>query len=154
MSQICGGRAGLDQCAASLIAYDKKHHEPALFSDPSDPQMRGGTVHGNCLRFIASVVKSINGRRQVQGLPHQQFRLTDGAETTNGQIDDKPLDLSTWGADRYRGEPPPINYLVADRFALGAPGLLAAMGGAGKGMSMLDLAVKVGTDQYKHLQRS
>ena len=137
-----------NHCASFLLAYDKKHHSTPLFSDSSDPQMRGGDEQSNVFRFISSNLKSINAKRKAQGLELQQFRLTDGE---SHQSNAPPLDLSTWGADRYRGEPPPIEYLVENKFSLGKPALLAAMGGAGKGMSILDLAVKIGTDQHKHL---
>jgi phage/plasmid primase-like uncharacterized protein len=74
-----------------------------------------------------------------------------GGDAKQDVHQDAPLhDLHVWSADRYRGEPPPVDYLVEGGFSLGKPSLYAAMGGAGKGYSILDLALKVATDQYKN----
>jgi hypothetical protein len=53
------------------------------------------------------------------------------------------IDLFDWTADRYTGEPEPIQWLCAGTIPLGEPGLIAAMGGLGKSYLALDLALSI-----------
>jgi hypothetical protein len=57
----------------------------------------------------------------------------------------KTFDPDEWDMTKFAGEPSPIRYLVADRFALGLAGTVAAMGDTGKSMMLLDLAITVAT---------
>ncbi|NGZ29222.1 MAG: AAA family ATPase, partial [Magnetococcales bacterium] len=52
------------------------------------------------------------------------------------------LDLWAWTFDRYGGPPPDRKWLIRDVLPLGIPGKVAAIGGAGKSMLLMDLAVK------------
>jgi hypothetical protein len=51
------------------------------------------------------------------------------------------LDLTEWTADRYAGEAKPIRWLCRGTVPLGVPVLVAAMGGLGKSLLALDLAL-------------
>ena len=48
-----------------------------------------------------------------------------------------------WTFDRYSGPPPERKWLVEGVLPLGVPGMVAAIGGAGKSMLLMDLAAKV-----------
>jgi len=56
--------------------------------------------------------------------------------------------LRDWTAQRYRGEPPPIEWLIEDVLPLGVPGMVAAMGDTGKSFALLDLARTVATGPH------
>ncbi|MBF0437215.1 MAG: AAA family ATPase [Magnetococcales bacterium] len=51
--------------------------------------------------------------------------------------------LREWTFDRYKGPPPERRWLVDGVLPLGVPGMVAATGGAGKSMLLMDLAAKV-----------
>ena len=58
----------------------------------------------------------------------------------------EPFDLSAAGVGlMLETDPPPRLWLVKDRLPLGVVGLLAAAGGTGKSMGVLQLAVSVAT---------
>lgn len=52
-------------------------------------------------------------------------------------------DIFEWTADRYVGEPPPIEWLVEGVVPLGVPGMVAAMGDTGKSFTLLELHRRV-----------
>ncbi|MBF0311445.1 MAG: AAA family ATPase [Magnetococcales bacterium] len=52
------------------------------------------------------------------------------------------LDLLAWTYNRYSGPPPERKWLIRGVLPLGIPGMVAALGGAGKSMLLMDLAVK------------
>lgn len=54
-----------------------------------------------------------------------------------------PYDLDAWRIARFRGPPPPMNWLVQDVVPLGIAGAFYSVGGAGKSTLALDLAVRV-----------
>ncbi|MBA8757810.1 AAA family ATPase [Wolbachia pipientis] len=54
-----------------------------------------------------------------------------------------PLDIFSWSVDRFVGPVPKQRFLVEGLFPLGVTSILAAMGDTGKGMLLLDLALKV-----------
>ena len=67
-------------------------------------------------------------------------------DTTNQQ--DPPrkkrrINLQEWTFDRYKGPPPERRWLIEGVLPLGVPGMVAAIGGAGKSMLLMDLAAKV-----------
>lgn len=56
--------------------------------------------------------------------------------------------LTDWHASRFKtGQSKPVEWLVEDMIPLGCAGIFAATGGAGKGMLVLDLSLKVATPQ-------
>ncbi|RWE35003.1 AAA family ATPase [Mesorhizobium sp.] len=59
--------------------------------------------------------------------------------------DNKPtgINLADWKATRFHGEPEPLEYLVSGTIPLGVPGMVAAMGGVGKSLSILELHRRV-----------
>jgi len=132
---------GIINITRDIIAYDKKHHSPPLFTDPLDPQMRGSSVTINALRFALSVLKSINKKRRARGLEPHDLSIEDASIHTiksNGLIQ-----LSNFYASRFVGNPPEIRWLVANIFKLGAAYMLAGMGDIGKGFLTLYLAIQV-----------
>ncbi|WP_264953904.1 AAA family ATPase [Wolbachia endosymbiont (group A) of Endotricha flammealis] len=54
-----------------------------------------------------------------------------------------PLDIFSWSVERFVGPVPKQKFLVEGLFPLGVTSILAAMGDTGKGMLLLDLALKV-----------
>ncbi|BET28326.1 hypothetical protein wCauATS_05280 [Wolbachia pipientis] len=54
-----------------------------------------------------------------------------------------PLDIFSWSVERFVGPVPKQRFLVEGLFPLGVTSILAAMGDTGKGMLLLDLALKV-----------
>ena len=48
-----------------------------------------------------------------------------------------------WTFDRYTGPPPERKWLIEGVLPLGVPGMVAAIGGAGKSMLLMDLAAKI-----------
>lgn len=56
------------------------------------------------------------------------------------------LNILDWSISRYLGKVPVQKFLVDDLFPLGVVSILAAMGDTGKGMLLLDLALKVAGD--------
>ena len=55
-----------------------------------------------------------------------------------------PWALGDWRVDAaFDARPEPVHWLLRDTFALGEASLLAAIGGAGKGMTLLDLGLAV-----------
>ena len=57
--------------------------------------------------------------------------------------------ISAWTADVFDGEPEPRKWLVKDMIPLGCPCLLAAAGGTGKGILLLDLALSVASSAWR-----
>ncbi len=53
------------------------------------------------------------------------------------------ITIAAWGIENYAGPAPELQWLVKDLLPLRYSILVAAMGGAGKGLLMLDLALKV-----------
>ena len=60
----------------------------------------------------------------------------------NCAVQDVP-NILDWGIDNFTGETPEQKWLVKDTLPMGAPCVLAASGGTGKGMLALDLALTV-----------
>ncbi|WP_341820693.1 AAA family ATPase [Wolbachia endosymbiont (group A) of Myopa testacea] len=54
-----------------------------------------------------------------------------------------PLDIFSWSVERFVGPVPKQRFLVEGLFPLGVTSILAAMGDTGKGVLLLDLALKV-----------
>ncbi|WP_281508653.1 AAA family ATPase [Wolbachia endosymbiont (group B) of Pandemis cinnamomeana] len=57
------------------------------------------------------------------------------------------LNILDWNLSRYLGEVPTQKFLVEGLFPLGVTSIVAAMGDTGKGMLLLDLALKVISDK-------
>jgi hypothetical protein len=58
----------------------------------------------------------------------------------------KPFRILDWTTQDYMGVPPPIEWLVNEVIPIGAAGMLAAAGGTGKGLLILDMALKIAAD--------
>ena len=78
--------------------------------------------------------------------PEQISKLFDTAEKVASDFESisaDVVDLSKWRGDRYSGAPPERCWLIKDVLPLGVPTMLAAMGGIGKSMTALQLALEV-----------
>jgi len=79
----------------------------------------------------------------------ERTALLEAARAGRPVVTGKPvLELTDWTAASraFTGKAPERQWLVRDVIPLGAASVLAAMGGTGKGMLMLDLALKVACD--------
>jgi len=72
----------------------------------------------------------------------------EGLEAVKLQILGAPkrFNLRDWTIDAYRGPAPERKWLVRHTFPMGAPSLLAAMGDAGKGMLLMQLALNIAAE--------
>lgn len=61
------------------------------------------------------------------------------------------INLHEWGLDRFSGPAPERKWLIQNTIPMGAVTILAAKGDTGKGMLMLDLALKVGSRKRGYL---
>jgi hypothetical protein len=128
-----------------LIQFDERNGN--LFSDTNDPQMKGGDRQSNALRFVSSVVKSINGKRLAAGLPVQEFRLGDDTTTCTPADTAGFIKLTDFHASRFVGTPPAIRWAVEPVFKRGAAYMFAGMGEIGKGFLTLQLANSIAFDR-------
>lgn len=71
----------------------------------------------------------------------------EGIEAVRQQVQPKiaKFDPSQWTIDSYQGAAPERTWLIKYTFPMAAVSLIAAMGDAGKGMILLDLALRVAT---------
>jgi len=123
-----------------FMRYDLDNGD--LFGDQNEDQMKGKSRQENAFRFVQSVMKSINGKRKVQGKAPQEFSLSDDTATNTGPASGL-ITLSDFYASRFVGTPPPLKWLVANIFKLAAAYMLAGMGEIGKGFSTLHLAMLI-----------
>ena len=65
------------------------------------------------------------------------------ASDINGNIKRYKLNISSWGVSTFSGEPPERKWLVDSTIPMNAVTLISAAGDAGKGLLLLDLALKV-----------
>ena len=80
----------------------------------------------------------------------ERKRLVELAEKERPVVTGKRvLRLAEWGTDQFDGAAPERQYLVKEVLPLGKPVVLAAQGDTGKGMMLLDLALKVAGGQSK-----
>lgn len=77
-----------------------------------------------------------NDLAQEKGLDEVRRQLTGGSSYR--------INLHEWRIDRYEGPAPERKWLIQNTIPMGAVTILAAKGDTGKGMLMLDLALKVG----------
>ncbi|ABK43750.1 plasmid and phage DNA primase / plasmid and phage replicative helicase [Magnetococcus marinus MC-1] len=79
-----------------------------------------------------AMAEGMDVRAFIHGTPRQE-----------PQTRKRRIRLMDWTFDRYDGPPPPREWLVEGVLPLGVPGMVAAIGGAGKSMLLLDLCIKV-----------
>jgi hypothetical protein len=79
------------------------------------------------------VAQMIAGGRQKWGKDNPGYDVAEVSQSC--------LDLMEWTAERYAGDAPPIRWLCRGTVPLGVPVLVAAMGGLGKSLLALDLAL-------------
>ncbi|MBF0311750.1 MAG: AAA family ATPase, partial [Magnetococcales bacterium] len=77
----------------------------------------------------------------AEGLEVRDF-LTNAERREIHRNTPSRFNLLSWTYDRYLGPPPERRWLVRGVLPLAVPGMVAAIGGAGKSMLLLDLAVK------------
>ena len=71
------------------------------------------------------------------------WTFLDSAKRQEPPRKKRRISLQDWTFDRYKGPPPERKWLIDGVLPLGVPGMVAAIGGAGKSMLMMDLAAKV-----------
>lgn len=77
----------------------------------------------------------------------ENINVSDFIESNLRKIIIKPiLNILDWSVERFIGPVPEQRFLVEGLFPLGVTSILAAMGDTGKGMLLLDLALKVASD--------
>jgi len=74
-------------------------------------------------------------------------QTNSAAPATSARI----IELSDYGAERFTGPPPPVQWLVEDVFPLGVPAILAAMGDTGKSFSALNLCYRISSQPVGNL---
>jgi hypothetical protein len=78
-----------------------------------------------------------NDLQQEKGLQEVKRQLGEGSAYR--------VNIHAWGLERYSGPAPERKWLIANTIPMGAVTVLSAKGDTGKGMLMLDLALKVGS---------
>ncbi len=73
-----------DQIAETLVNEDIRLHTNPLFSDGTEPQMKGHTPIQNALRFVISIRESFNNKRQQSGEPPIQRGVQNKYSTEDG----------------------------------------------------------------------
>ena len=68
------------------------------------------------------------------------FDLTSAYAEAEKAATPRVLNLADYGAERFKGQPPPVKWLVEDTIPLGAPTVVAAMGDTGKSYKILQLS--------------
>ena len=81
--------------------------------------------------------------KKVSMLIKQAKAVRPARKILPGQI----IDLAHWRADRFDGPPPERQWLVRGVLPRATPTMLAAFGGTGKSMLMLNLALAVATGE-------
>ena len=100
------------------------------------------TRYYNCLVRIPSVEGDFNDLAIKQGL-----------DAVKLEISDQGLGIRSFSIKQLKGEPPPRSWLVEGLLEKSKPSLLAAVGGVGKSMLALDLAIKVSQGQGTWLNK-
>ena len=77
-----------------------------------------------------------NDLKQEKGLQEVKRQLGEGSTYR--------INIHDWTLDKYKGAAPERKWLVANTIPMGAVTVVSAKGDTGKGMLMLDLALKVG----------
>ncbi|MBF0461284.1 MAG: AAA family ATPase [Magnetococcales bacterium] len=95
--------------------------------DAADAVAEGMNIH----EFMA------NAERQVM-----QHAFSASVTTLATALPAPRFDLLDWTFDRFLGPPPERKWLVRGVLPLAVPGMVAAIGGAGKSMLLMDLVVK------------
>ena len=100
------------------------------------------TRYYNCLVRIPSIEGDFNDLAIKQGL-----------DAVKLEISDQGLGIRSFSIKQFKGDPPPRSWLVEGMLERSKPSLLAAVGGVGKSMLALDLAIKVSQGQGTWLDK-
>ncbi|XUY27807.1 AAA family ATPase [Agrobacterium sp. rho-8.1] len=101
-------------------------------------------------------------RVKFDGAGDPKVVLTEALTTLDGRAPVRPvvandnvptepaLSIFDWTVDRFKGEPPKVEYLVDGVMPTGVPGMVSAMGDTGKSYAMLELhrRVSFGSSMY------
>ncbi len=80
----------------------------------------------------------------VEGFDIPAFLAQPVETLTPSEEQRGPFHITDWSANRFKtGESKPVEWLVEDVIPMNCAGIFAATGGAGKGMLILDLSLKV-----------
>lgn len=70
-------------------------------------------------------------------------RLAEKVAANDNVADGPKFSIFDWTVDRFKGEPPKVEYLVDGVMPAGVPGMVSAMGDTGKSYAMLELHRRV-----------
>jgi len=84
---------------------------------------------------------------------YNDMAITQGLDAVRMEINNKGLGIRQFSIKRLVGEPPPRSWLVEGLLETSKPGILASIGGIGKSMLALDLALKVSSGRGTWLNK-
>ncbi|WP_191059274.1 AAA family ATPase [Geminicoccus harenae] len=149
-----------------LVATGESYHCP--LTALAMRQVKAGRPPGQVVEMLRGIMHAVPAERRDAGQPGRwqaRFdeipRLVSSAEAKLradlvGAIPDQesvepkaalPFNLTDLAADRWSEEPEPIRWLVQPTIPLGSPGMVAAMGDAGKTGLLFELALRVATGE-------
>ena len=88
----------------------------------------------NCVSRLPSITGDFNDLHLAKGLDQVKLELTESK-----------FNIRQYAIRNLVEEPKPIEWLVDSFIPLGKPGIIAAVGGVGKSLSMIQLALKIST---------
>lgn len=91
---------------------------------------------------VAPFIATGLAKKERQKAAEPNDETPEGGETAESAAP-SGLDIFSWPASRYVGEPAPVEYLVDGVIESGIPGMIAAMGELGKSYTLLELCRRV-----------
>ena len=129
---------GIDDTILEIIDYDTRKHRTPLFSDASEN--RGSSdVYANAMRFVVSIMGSVNSRRVKNGLPPEVPNTARSAHPA------PELDVFTFPSDFDPGAIPPRPFIYGNLLMRGMVTGVASPGGVGKSVNSIAIGMSAAT---------
>ena len=126
-------RKPIAQVVAEVLDYDRKHHSPPLFEDPSEPYLKkGGTPEAAAEALVSSVARTIEHRASM-GMVRFENAQSASPDLSEG------LDITISNDEDFRQELTIPEYVVDGMFAKSY--LYAVTGHAGTGKTAMALTL-------------
>ena len=114
---------------------------------PNNPGKKAASEAAEAVSAVA-IFPDFSGMERGRATDWNDLHALKGLEAVGKQLGrerDYKVRISDWlvGDNYFSVEPAPVSWLVSQTFTMASVNLLAAMGGAGKSMLALDLALKV-----------
>jgi len=122
---------GLDDMIKEVMDYDQRVHTVPLFSDPSEN--RNPDAYTNAVRFVTSIMGSINTRRQAQGLPAE----------IPGSSQDEPVAMGFLSLSEIRSSLKGAQYLVKPYLERETTAVMFGESGTYKSFICLDIGLSI-----------